>query len=61
MELIYAIDIYKNDAYEGTYEVAEVYADETIEEIEKEGYEYTISVYQYYIPSWHYSGKILGK
>ena len=54
MELIYAIDLYENGKYEDTYEVAEAYANEIIEDIESEGYEYEVSVYQYYVPNWHY-------
>lgn len=56
-QLIYAIDVYKGDVYGGTYEVAECYADETIERLEAQGLDYTVSIYQYYIPSWHYDNK----
>lgn len=57
MELIYAIDVFEGNEYFGTYEIAECYADETIERLEKEGLDYEISIYQYYIPSWHYDNK----
>ena len=57
MELVYAIDLYKNGKYEDTYEVAAIYADEIIEDIETEGYEYEVAIYQYYVPNWHYYKK----
>ncbi len=55
MELIYAIDVIDYYEYLETIEVAEVYAQEVIDELEKAGLDYEISIYQYYVPDWHYS------
>lgn len=58
MEIIYAFNVWSEDEYVGLYEYyTEELADEAIEEFEKEGLDYEMGCFQYYIPSWYYKGQ----